>query len=461
MKEVMRNFRAWKQIVTLLLVWVVLFMMSSCSDDGGKEEEAVQVVPPTLNPASGITQESFSLSWNKVSGADNYLVEVATDEAFDNLVSSYDPWTAYGVLLDVDGLTLNTPYFARMRTVVGEEISAYSNVVMATTLDEEGPEPETALKEVATTFSVGMAVQTSRLTGDYLTILTKEFDQITAEWEMKMSVMYPSSAGYDFTRADELVEFAETNGLEIHGHSLIWHNSTPAWVEDFAGTDAEFEAMVKDYIITTVTRYKGKIKSWDVVNEAFEDGSGNLRNSVFRQKMGDDYIEKCYKWTREADPDVLIFYNDYNMTTDASKLGSTIDMAEDFIARDVPIDGIGFQMHISYNGPDRATIESAAKKVTDTGLMLHFSELDIRANPNNDMSELTVQRAVDLQEKYKEVVEIYNAIPEESKFALTVWGLRDQDTWLIDFWGHQDWPLMYNNDFSVKKAHTGFLEGLE
>ncbi|PIB37506.1 hypothetical protein BFP72_10155 [Reichenbachiella sp. 5M10] len=449
---------AWKQ--GWVLVCAVVLMVSACGEDGSKEE-AGELLPPTVDTPTDVAGDQFVLTWSKVTGATKFQIEVAIDEDFSQLVEPYDPWRLNATRFTVTELDYGTTYYVRMRTERDDELSAYSNVVVATTLDEPGPEPTTALKEVATTFAVGMAVQTSRLTGEHHEVLTREFDQITAEWEMKMSVMYPTEGVYDFTRSDQIVEYGEANDIAIHGHALIWHSSTPTWVEDFAGTNEEFEAMVKEYITTVVTRYKGRVRSWDVVNEAFQDGSGQLRNTVFRQKMGDDYIEKCYQWTRDADPDVLIFYNDYNMTTDAAKLKASLDMADDFVARDVPIDGIGFQMHIAYNGPDRATIEGAAKKVTDRDLLLHFSELDIRANPNDNMSSLTEQRAIDQQAKYKEVVEIYNAIPETSKFALTVWGMIDSETWLTDFHGYVDWPLMYNDDFSVKKAHTGFLQGLE
>ena len=126
------------------------------------------------------------------------------------------------------------------------------------------------------------------------------------------------------------LSFAQANDMNVHGHALIWHNATPSWVQNFAGTDAEFEAMVKDYITTTVTRYKGKVRSWDVVNEAFEDGVViPLRNSVFRQKMGDDYIKKCFQFARDADPDVLLFYNDYNMASSATKRTAMFNLVDE------------------------------------------------------------------------------------------------------------------------------------
>lgn len=278
---------------------------------------------------------------------------------------------------------------------------------------------------------------------------------------MKMNVMHPSEDTFDFGPADAIVNYGETNGINVHGHSLIWHNSTPDWVKNFAGTDQEFEDMIEDYITTVVSRYKGKITSWDVVNEALEDNTGSLRNSIYRQKMGDDYIAKCYQFVRAADPDVLIFYNDYNMITDQTKQDAVFTMVDDFIARDIPIDGVGFQMHISHDYPSKEDIQKATDRIVERNLKVHFSELDVRANPNKDLSSLTSERSLSQKAKVKEVVEVYNGIPNDNKYALTVWGLKDSESWLLNFYGHMDWPLLFDGNYNKKDAYYGFLEGLQ
>ncbi|MDW3195027.1 MAG: endo-1,4-beta-xylanase [Cytophagales bacterium] len=449
-----------KNIIVQLCTFITgcgILLLVSC---GGDNTEEPKLQAPTLTGATDITSNSFSVDWDFVEGAEAYQVDLAIDASFSDFVAPYQESRQSFSEIRIADLEASTTYYFRVRSVFRDSFSQYSNTLEVTTLSENDSQPGTSLKNSAE-FAVGMAVQVARLNGQHETILQDEFDQITSEYEMKMNIMYPSEGNYDFSRADATVDWAIANGLEVHGHALIWHNATPSWVENYSGTDAEFEALIEDYIKTTVTRYQGKVKSWDVVNEAFEDNIGTLRNSVFRQKMGDNYLEKCYQWAREADPDVLLFYNDYSMVIDPVKHRATINLVTDFIERGIPIDGVGYQMHISHDFPNKAAIESAAKEVTDLGLLLHFSELDVRANPNNDLQALSTQRAISQQTKVREVVEVYNAIPEASKFGITIWGMKDDETWLTDFWGHPDWPLLYNADFSPKRAHTGFLEGLQ
>ncbi len=442
---------------------VVISICISCDEGGGMSggEPVIELLAPTTLTISNLGQNSFRVEWSSVTGADFYEVTIASDDLFDNTVSPYNELRENSTGLNVSNLEMSTEYFIRVRTVIDDQRSDYSITQTVTTLSEPDGEPDIALKEVATTFKVGMAVRASRLNGLHAQILEKEYNSLTSEFEMKMNIMYPRQGDYDFSKADAIVNYAEEHGMQVHGHALIWHAATPSWVENFAGTDQEFEDMVKDYITTTVSRYRGRVVSWDVVNEAFADGSGNLRNSVFLQRMGPDYIKKCHEWTRAADPDVLIFYNDYNMVTDDTKRKAALSLMDEFIRDGVPVDGFGFQMHIAYNGPSRSRIQSAANEVIDRELLLHFSELDVRANPGNDLSSLTDTRAEAQKKKVKEVVEVYNGIPDQYKFALTVWGLRDDESWLLDFWGQADWPLLYDKNFALKKAHTGFVEALQ
>jgi endo-1,4-beta-xylanase len=399
---------------------------------------------------------AWSIAYRKGTDGKNYPWLMLTNKAS---IAMYEGISEYQIMeLTADKMTLRN--IAKDPTTAANGWRYYKLIRKGFIEAPIVAEPNTALKSVAN-FNVGMIVTSNNLSGQKSDIILREFDNITSEYEMKMDVMYPSNGTYNFTAADKIVKYGTDNNLNVHGHALIWHGATPDWVKNFSGTDAAFETMVLDYITTVVTRYKGKVKSWDVVNEAIDDGNGNaLRSSVFRQKMGADYVKKCYQAARNADPSCKLFYNDYNLAASSGKRSAAFVLIDDLKTAGL-IDGLGEQMHISYDGPSASQIQSVVDGVVSRNLLMHFSELDIRANPNNDITSLTPDRAIAQQNKYKEVVKIFNAIPSANRYAITVWGLRDSESWLINFWGHIDWPLMYDDTYGMKKAHTGFLDGLK
>tara|TARA_R110002096_G_scaffold363173_1_gene556313 strand:- start:2936 stop:4303 length:1368 start_codon:yes stop_codon:yes gene_type:complete len=448
----------------LLLVGILITAFACSSDGDGGGTDPGPIIP---NPVSA----SFEIS---ISTTDPYVLLLDNTTTHDvSFTSIWDYGLGTGTVADGAGIEEvrydNEGQYTITLTVLSDGLTSTATksiVVNADGICPDGVCPSTntgTLKAAATTFSVGMITRASNINGggQHTQILKDEFNNLTSEYEMKMDFMYPSQGNYDFSAGDVIAGFAQANSMNVHGHVLIWHNATPNWVENFAGTDAEFEAMVEDYITTTVNHFKGKVRSWDVVNEALEDGSGHpLRNSVFRQKMGDDYIKKCFQFARNADPDAILFYNDYNMASSSTKraaMFALVDSLGDLV------DGVGAQMHISYNGPSAANIKAVADGTVSRGLKLHFSELDIRTNPEGDanVASLSNDKANSQKAKFKEVVEIYNAIPLDNKFALTTWGLRDNESWLIDFWGVPDWPLMFDENYNKKPAYDGFIEALE
>ncbi len=326
--------------------------------------------------------------------------------------------------------------------------------------DERLYVPTTTLKAQAD-YRVGVAIQSGKLSDTaFADLITKEFSSLTAENQMKQGIMMPASGVFDFSEGDVIVDFAQANGLRVHGHALIWHSSLPIWFDTYSGTNAQFEQITKTYIQTTVTHFKGRVASWDVVNEAFDDDSRQLRNSIFRQKMGDDYVEKCFQWAHEADPDALLFYNDYGLEYDDKKRSAVVDMINDFKARNIPIHGFGFQMHINHNWPGKGTLSNAVNTLAATGLQIHFSEIDVRANPNNDLAELTLNRAKSQEDRYREIAALFKTIPVSQQFGMTFWGLTDNESWLIPFWGNIDWPLLFDANKGYKIAHRGMIEGM-
>ena len=225
-------------------------------------------------------------------------------------------------------------------------------------------------------YPVGVSLQTKYLTDDArVSIVKRTFSSITGGWEMKPKPISTGPGTYNWRRADALVDFAEANNMQVHGHTLLWHNAVPTWMENFSGDDAAFEAAIKEYITTVVQRYRGRVVSWDVVNEGI-DGTGKVRDNLFSQRMGNDYIARLFQYAREADPDVLLFYNDYGTSQPwaRAKRAGMLNMLDDFQTRGIPIDGVGLQMHISYKSPDISAIRETIDEIVRRGLKLHISE---------------------------------------------------------------------------------------
>lgn len=288
---------------------------------------------------------------------------------------------------------------------------------------------------------------------------------------MKMSYLHPSENTYYWEQADAMVDWAETNGLSVHGHTLIWHSDyqVPAWMKAY---DGDWQTMLNTHVTEIVSHFKGDVVSWDVVNEAFEDSG--YRNSIFYQKLGAAYIENAFVAARAADAEVDLYYNDYSLVDNGAKFGHVIDMAEDFLDRGIPISGIGFQMHIQVDWPRMDDIRATFKAVVDLGLKVKISELDIPVNnpyassPFPQFTTFTTEAAELQKQRYKAVVQAYlDEVPEAQRGGITVWGLIDQESWLLNFdnrQGTDDWPLLFSGPdqgpYQAKPAFYGIEEAL-
>lgn len=300
-------------------------------------------------------------------------------------------------------------------------------------------------------------------------VVETHFSEMVAGNIMKMSYLHPQEDTYTFEQADALINYAETQGIEMHGHALVWHPDyqVPDWMKNYEGDKNAWLAMIAKHSTKIATHFAGRLNSWDVVNEAFED-NGSYRNSLFFQKMGKDYIETAFTAARAGDPDADLYYNDYNLSQSATKIDAVITMVKDFQEREIPIDGIGFQMHIQLDYPSIATIKAHFKKAADTGLKVRISELDIPLNnpygERNNYDELTPALEQEQKVRYCEVVEAYmDTVPAAQRGGITVWGIWDSSSWLITLpeRNKQDWPLLFDDNFQAKPALAGFADGLQ
>lgn len=319
----------------------------------------------------------------------------------------------------------------------------------------------------AANFKIGAAISSNRIKAEsaYDIVLKSEFNQITAEYEMKMNYIWTAENIYNFDNVDYLINYAQQNKMEVHGHALLWYRSFPEWFKAAGYDSVRFEGKVKDYITAVVGRYKGKIRSWDVANEIFND-DGSLRTEsqiqgTFKDPIG--FVGRCFQYARDADPAVKLFYNDYNVVLATGKRNAMKNMAIRFKKDGYPIDGLGEQFHYGIR-TNQSSITSGFSDLASSGLLIHISEIDSRVNV--DRVDTYVFTDVDQKKQsdfYKNIARLYNGLPATQKFAITLWGITDKYTWLRDRanGNPKEYPLLFDDSYGKKLAYSGFLEGLK
>jgi len=333
------------------------------------------------------------------------------------------------------------------------------------------PEPAATLQSTAP-FPMGAAVNSPNLKNKavYVGVLLTEYNSVTPDYEMKLNWVEPQQGVFNYADGDYIVNFATQHHMRFHGHNLIWHQALPDWVLNFQGDTSAWENLFKTHIESEAAHYKGEVASWDVVNEAIRDDNGALRNqdvnpgdgSIWRQHLGPDYIARAFQYAHEADPNALLFYNDYGQEWNGVKLDSIIALVTNLKNRGIPISGVGMQMHIDIN-TDPAGITAGLQKLAATGLKVHVSELDISVNPNNDPN-IVFTTALQLTQAsmYQFIAETYRAtVPAAQQYGITTWEFSDADSWIPSFYNRIDWPLPFDANYKKKPAYFGLLKGLK
>lgn len=317
-----------------------------------------------------------------------------------------------------------------------------------------------ALKDFAA-FPFGAAVSANLLKNNsaYRALVTKEFSSITAENAMKFGTLHPSQNTYFWTDGDTIVNFAQLYNKRIHGHTLIWHNSLPTWVTNYVGDAAAWETLFRTHIETVVTHYSGKLASWDVVNEAFND-DGTLRNSIWLQKLGTDYIARAFQYAHAADPSALLFYNDYGHEYSTAKLTAIKNLANSLVAAGVPIHGLGLQLHVNKNTSNN-NMSNAIDMMLSTGLKVHIAEFDVAVNPENNQS-LTYDATIASQlfGKYKFISRYAKKIAAGQFHGITTWNVTDADSWIPSNYSRPDFPLPFSSSYQRKTAYQGIKDAI-
>ncbi len=300
---------------------------------------------------------------------------------------------------------------------------------------------------------VGAAVQSGFLSdGRYAAVLGRHFNYLTAEYEMKWDPIERVRGTNDFAGGDAIAGYGLANGMQIKGHTLVWHGSVPPWLGGLSAT--EFRAAFENHIRSVAEHYRGRVAAWDVVNEAIAD-DGSLRDTVFRQKLGDGYIADAFRLARQADPQARLFYNDYGGEGLNRKSDAIYDLVRGLRGQGVPIDGVGLQMHISASSPPgTADVAANMRRLGSLGLSVNISEMDVRIRdvPGPAQTRLDLQKSV-----YKAIVGVCVAEPRCD--AVTFWGFTDAHSWIDRQFGADD-PLLFDEQYAAKPAYFGVFEAL-
>jgi len=319
-------------------------------------------------------------------------------------------------------------------------------------------------------FLFSVAVNMQQVNGvnpDESELIANEFSAIVPENCMKPQPTEPEENKFFWDDADKFVAFGEKNKQTITGHCLIWHSQIGRWMfVDADGKDVSPEVLkdrMRRHIFAVVGRYKGRIKGWDVVNEAFED-NGKYRKSKFYQILGKDFIKYAFQFAHEADPNAELYYNDYNVENPA-KCDGIVGLVKELKEAGCRIDAVGSQSHMHLNTPTLEATETSYKKLKDAGVHILITEWDISVLPSpyngaNVSANFGYSKEMDpyregvpdsIQQKWnKRILDMFELFLKYDDVVdrITVWGLNDAETWLNGFpiRGRKDYPLLFDRN---------------
>jgi endo-1,4-beta-xylanase len=332
-------------------------------------------------------------------------------------------------------------------------------------------------------FKIGVAVSNQTIDqqiAPHLDLIKREFNSVTAENGMKWGVIRPDGVNWQWERSDRMVDFAAQNGMHVLGHTLVWHSQVPrSLFTDSAGaplTRPALLARMEEHIATLVGRYKGRVHTWDVVNEAVDEGNG-WRRSQWLQIIGDDFMEQAFRMARKADPGAKLLYNDYNMHN-PQKREFLVKVLRDYLDRGVPIDGVGLQGHLGLAYPNLEEWERSIAAYAAMGLEVHVTELDVDVlpSPNQPTAEISsraeytdannpwpqglpdeVQQR--LADRYEQIFRILLRHRDRVE-RVTFWGLHDGMSWKNGFpiAGRTNYPLLFDRQLKPKPAYDRLMQ---
>lgn len=313
-----------------------------------------------------------------------------------------------------------------------------------------------------------------RETPEFTKLVNTEFNAIVADNAFKWMNIHPTDEHWDWSYADEFVKFGERNNMYNVGHVLVWHSQNPIGLFQGEGSDLKsgdvMLAKLEEHITTIVTRYKGRINAWDVVNEAL-DGNGWVNNEWYRT-IGEDYVAKAFFAAHQADPEAVLLYNDYNLSSPSRR-----DVLVDYLSKaknsGVPIHAVGMQGHFSLDFPNLDDFEESIEAFAEQGVRVHISELDVDVLPGLGPDQfpdyaaeldpyrdgLSSELEAKLAQRYSEIFKVL--IKHQDKIdRVNLWGTTDGESWKNDFpiEGRVNYPLLFDRKLEPKAAYRAVAE---
>ncbi|GIG40611.1 endo-1,4-beta-xylanase [Cellulomonas phragmiteti] len=292
----------------------------------------------------------------------------------------------------------------------------------------------------------------------YRDVIAEQFSSVTHENQLKWEFLRPTREEFRFEGADAVIDFAEQHGQQVRGHTLLWHSQNPGWLTSGTFTDEELRALLQEHVTTVVGRYAGRIAHWDVANEIFDD-DGVLRTeeNPFLARFGTSIVADALRWAHEADPQAVLYLNDYNVEPVGPKSDAYLALSQELLAAGAPLGGFGVQGHLSTQYPFPDDLEANLRRFTDLGLEVAITELDVRV-PVDAAGRAEAGDVETQVDYYGRAVAACVAV--ERCTSLTLWGVTDRYSWVPGFFPGEGSAMVLDDDLNAKPAFTAVADAL-
>lgn len=306
---------------------------------------------------------------------------------------------------------------------------------------------------------IGAAVVMDAYSSDpqYRQTLASQYNCLVPGNVMKFDQIHPGPTEYNFANADELVRFAQASRMTVHGHTLVWYQSLPAWITGGTFTKAQLLQVLEDHITTVVGRYRGRIASWDVVNEVADGQAAPLRSSIWLQVIGPEYIDSAFVWAHRADPAAKLYLNDTHAEGVNPRSDAILSLVRGLRARGIPIDGVGFESHLTLTPPPPAAtdLQTNFARFANAGFDVRVSELDVRIADTAGVAALTAAAGI-----YRDALDACLRLGSRCT-GVTTWGFTDRYGWIPSAYPGFGRALPFDENYQPKPAYDALITRLQ